>query len=634
MIVSAVAAIGNDGVMGREGELPWTLPADLKRFRAVTWGKPIIMGRKTHESLGRALPGRTNIVLTRQADYRAIDCLVAHSADEALALAQARGAEEVVVIGGSGVFEALIPRCEKVYLTLVEGEFEGDTFFPVGMLASSDWDLVHQEFWPADARNRYPARYQILERRCLVENMDESGLVTPEVIINAFSDALFRGIGAFFIGSGISRESRVPTWTNLLEPLARTRLEIGVSDRDDLPELAQFVLNRCGGNRGTLVHGFIESLRHEFRPNPLHEALARSNVSTIWTTNYDNLIEKAFFQEEVEVKASDDSISRSVPGYRAEIIKMHGCISRSPHEDLVITQEDYEDYGQNRPATVQRLRSDLLHKSFLFVGYSYRDPNVRNIFVEARRLSRRATRTHYIILKKADHADREARRRQVLWCQNLTRLGIESALISEHSELRDILSKIAIKSRGRTVFVTGSHTRKQRSLFRDLGRILAQEGGGDRSKHIVLIDGQSTGVNHHVVAAFNEAMVTGKKEIEGRIRVFPNPYAANPAFSNDPSLLPMLKRWRAPLLRSTQVVVVFDGGMGTKTEVELAQDLGCRVVPVALDRGGLAHSLLFDADGKHSQIAHSLEPSYRDKALTGSLDAGDIMECIRTILDE
>jgi hypothetical protein len=119
-------------------------------------------------------------------------------------------------------------------------------------------------------------------------------------------------VGAFFIGSGISYRSGVPTGKDLLEPLAKTRLEIEINDQDDLPELAQFVLNRCGGNRGALIHSFIESLRRDFRPNRLHEALARSNVSTIWTTNYDTLIERAFFEEDVEVKANDDSISRSV----------------------------------------------------------------------------------------------------------------------------------------------------------------------------------------------------------------------------------------------------------------------------------------------------------------------------------
>ncbi len=165
MILSAIAAIGNDGVIGREGKLPWHLPDDLKRFCAITWGKPIIMGRKTHESLGRALPGRTNIVLTRRSEYRAEGCTVVNSPTEALSLAASSGAEEVVVIGGSEVFRQFMPLCDKVYLTIVEGEFEGDAFFPVALLDAPDWEVIHEEVCPADARNPFRTRYRILMRR-------------------------------------------------------------------------------------------------------------------------------------------------------------------------------------------------------------------------------------------------------------------------------------------------------------------------------------------------------------------------------------------------------------------------------------------------------------------------------------
>jgi dihydrofolate reductase len=165
VIVSAIAAVGKDGVIGREGKLPWSLPADLKRFRAITWGKPIIMGRKTHESLGRALPGRTNIILTRRRDYPASDCLIAHTPEDALALAESRGADEAVVIGGRDVFEAFIPMCSKIYLTRVEGDFEGDAFFPMKMLDSAEWEIVHEELCPADARDPFPSRFQVYQRR-------------------------------------------------------------------------------------------------------------------------------------------------------------------------------------------------------------------------------------------------------------------------------------------------------------------------------------------------------------------------------------------------------------------------------------------------------------------------------------
>jgi dihydrofolate reductase len=165
VIVSAIVAIGKNGVIGREGNLPWHLPDDLKRFRALTWGKPIIMGRRTFESIGRPLPGRTNIILTRQPEYRAEGCVVASSPAEAFSLAASGGAAEAVVIGGSEVFERLLPRCDTVYLTIVEGIFEGDVFFPVTPLDSPDWEVVEEQLHPADARNPFATRFRILNRR-------------------------------------------------------------------------------------------------------------------------------------------------------------------------------------------------------------------------------------------------------------------------------------------------------------------------------------------------------------------------------------------------------------------------------------------------------------------------------------
>jgi dihydrofolate reductase len=177
VIVSAIAAIARNGVIGHEGKLPWHLSDDLKRFRAITWGKPIIMGRRTFESLGRALPGRTNIVLTRTPEYRAAGCTVVYSPAEALSVAASGGATEAFVIGGSEVFRQFLPSCDKVYLTIVEADFEGDTFFPVTLLDPRDWEVIREECSSAGARNPFAMRYRILTRRLRVETMGGDGPV-------------------------------------------------------------------------------------------------------------------------------------------------------------------------------------------------------------------------------------------------------------------------------------------------------------------------------------------------------------------------------------------------------------------------------------------------------------------------
>jgi dihydrofolate reductase len=165
MKLSIVVAMTRTGLIGREGKLPWHLPRDLKHFRLLTSGKPMILGRKTYESLGRPLPGRTNIILTRQKDYSAGGCLVAGTADEALGFAAATGADEAMIIGGSEVYREFLPRCEKIYLTLAEGSFEGDTSFPGDPLESAEWERVSEEHWPADDKNAVEAWFIVLSRK-------------------------------------------------------------------------------------------------------------------------------------------------------------------------------------------------------------------------------------------------------------------------------------------------------------------------------------------------------------------------------------------------------------------------------------------------------------------------------------
>ena len=128
MIISLIVAMDRQGVIGAGGALPWRLSGDLKHFKAITMGKPIIMGRKTHESIGRPLPGRENIVITRQKDYRAAGCAVFHGIETALEACANHA--EVMVMGGASLYEELLPRAARIYLTRVEAEVTGDTWFP------------------------------------------------------------------------------------------------------------------------------------------------------------------------------------------------------------------------------------------------------------------------------------------------------------------------------------------------------------------------------------------------------------------------------------------------------------------------------------------------------------------------
>lgn len=160
MIISLIVAMDRRGVIGAGGALPWRLSDDLKRFKAITMGKPLLMGRKTHESIGRPLPGRQNIILTRQRGYEAQGCAVVHDVEDALAACA--GFEEVMVMGGAALYEVFLPRAGRIYLTRVRAEVEGDTWFPP--FDESAWNEVERRDYPADERNEYPCSFRVLEK--------------------------------------------------------------------------------------------------------------------------------------------------------------------------------------------------------------------------------------------------------------------------------------------------------------------------------------------------------------------------------------------------------------------------------------------------------------------------------------
>jgi dihydrofolate reductase len=162
MRVTLIVAASRNGVIGREGALPWRLPSDLKRFKAETMGKPIIMGRRTWDSLPRKpLPGRLNIVMTRRPDFVADGATVATTVDDALAEAAATGAAEVCVIGGGEIYSAFLDRADQVILTAIDAEIAGDTEFPA--LPPEHWTCVNQERPQPDPGDMLP--YEILTYR-------------------------------------------------------------------------------------------------------------------------------------------------------------------------------------------------------------------------------------------------------------------------------------------------------------------------------------------------------------------------------------------------------------------------------------------------------------------------------------
>jgi len=159
-MISIIAALAENRVIGVNNTLPWRLPNDLKHFRRLTTGHAIIMGRKNYESIGKPLPERTNIVVTRNRDYRVDGCLIAHSLDEALRLAG--DDPEIFVIGGAEIYREALPRADRLYLTQVHADVRGDTFFPE--IDRNGWKETACERHAADDKHAYAYSFVVFER--------------------------------------------------------------------------------------------------------------------------------------------------------------------------------------------------------------------------------------------------------------------------------------------------------------------------------------------------------------------------------------------------------------------------------------------------------------------------------------
>ncbi|MFE8702124.1 dihydrofolate reductase [Cytobacillus sp. FJAT-54145] len=162
-MISLIWAMDENRVIGKDNKLPWHIPGDLKFFKRVTMGHPVAMGRKTYESIGRTLPGRENIIVTRDSNYSVEGCTTLNSVEELISYSKAQKDEEFFVIGGAEIFKAIFPKADRLYITKIHHTFEGDTFFPEFNL--DEWNLVSTEQGIKDEKNPYDYEFLIYNRK-------------------------------------------------------------------------------------------------------------------------------------------------------------------------------------------------------------------------------------------------------------------------------------------------------------------------------------------------------------------------------------------------------------------------------------------------------------------------------------
>lgn len=350
--------------------------------------------------------------------------------------------------------------------------------------------------------------------------------------LSAFSEELEADNAAIFAGSGLSRAAGFVDWKMLLASVAKS-LNLDVEKETNLVALAQYFCNARLGSRGRINKLLLDKFSRDAEITPNHRILARLPISTYWTTNYDKLIEKALEDagKRPDVKYTVDQLALTVPHRDAVVYKMHGDISEPAK--AVLIKDDYEKYHLTRQAFITALTGDLVSRTFLFIGFSFNDPNIDYVLSRIRSTYDINLRTHYCFIKRLDandHNDKDTLqykcRQQAFFINDLLRFNVEAVMLDSYAQVTEILQDLERIYRAKSIFMSGAAhewgtgwpTERARSFIRGLSRTLVNKG-------YRLVSGFGFGVGSSVISgALEHIYATKGGKIEDQLILRPFPY--------------------------------------------------------------------------------------------------------------
>lgn len=284
-----------------------------------------------------------------------------------------------------------------------------------------------------------------------------------DIFINDFVKDLNNGTASIFAGAGLSVPAGYVNWTDLMEEIA-TDLGLNISSENDLVSLAQFHVNE-NLTRSKINRKILEEFTEETEETENHKLIAKLPLSSVWTTNYDQLLEKSFQNENkiTDVKFRINQLLTTKPKRDIVIFKMHGDVNHP--DEAIITKEQYEQYHSTHEPFINALAGELTTKTFLFIGFSFTDPNLDYILSRLNYRFSKQQRQHYCFVKKHKigdslNPDQAAlvynTRKQSLIINDLKRYGIKSMLIDDYSDITEILKEIETRYKKKTIFISGS----------------------------------------------------------------------------------------------------------------------------------------------------------------------------------
>lgn len=406
--------------------------------------------------------------------------------------------------------------------------------------------------------------------------------ISREVFLRDYEVALSRGSAAAFVGAGLSVDAGFVDWRGLLRDFAG-ELGLDIDTEPDLVAIAQYHLNASSNDRSRLNQKIASEFSKRTTPTTAQLALAQLPLGTVWTSNYDGLLELAFGRKgSVDVKIADASLAVSDPNAVTTIYKMHGDL-HDP-STVIVSRDDYERYASTHRNFQTALRAHLTSKTFLFVGFSFSDPNLAYIFSELRVSLGNNPRTHFAIIRRASPPDVT---RQQLWIQDLKRYGVQVLLIDEYSEILPLLQELLARHFRRSVMVSGAYADPSPrgadaldGLSRALGAALAHDDYD-------VVSGFGLGIGGPVILGAVEALVRdGVLDFGTRLKLFPFPQEAPAGMTREE----LYTRFRENMISKAGFLVVISGNRqdgptvvpspGVIEEIALAEAAAKYIIPI------------------------------------------------------
>lgn len=462
-------------------------------------------------------------------------------------------------------------------------------------------------------------------------------MVDVNTFVRNYANAIIDGEAAVFAGAGVSMASGFPNWGKLVEPLAR-EIGIDVKCESDYIALAQYFVNSRRSRWG-IEHLIRQEFAKPLPPSDDLKKLAQMPIDTYWTTNYDPLIETALRGQGKSCDSvdSEKELSSLVPMSDAVVYKMHGD-ARHPNS-CVITKDDYEAYSTTHELFISHLKTALTSKTFLFVGYSFGDPNFEAVLARIRQVLNGSVRTHYYLTKKVKRGKLSKKefeykkKQQRMFLDDLARYGIQAVLLDSYKEISHILDRVNRLVKCKTVFISGSAAEYGEMWDKDAVSLVYKLTSALLEGGFRIITGHGQGVGSYVISTAITMLTP--EEFDERLVIRAIPYEEK---DHNDSYEQMMIEYRRAMTENAGIGIFLFGNKwidgeicvadGVKKEYELMCEQGKPIIPVPST--GYAAREIYDSvqsDGVLDEDENKIL-----KALVDEYDPNEVVKKVMAIV--